>query len=118
LHAYNTYDEFLKSNEEELKKLPPPKAAVEYYEKSDLGLFDSFHNGAFQEAMTANELPVEKAKGADGASRSAWERRRPILKNLYDVFVNIRDDEKEHVETMDNLERDVSKRILPQNKEL
>jgi ubiquinol oxidase len=117
LHAYTTYDEFLKSNEEELKNLPPPKVAVEYYENGDLGLFDSFHNGAFNDAMATNGMATEKPRSGSDGSRSAWERRRPVLNSLYDVFLNIRDDEKEHVETMDNLQRDVSKRISSGKKE-
>jgi ubiquinol oxidase len=32
------------------------------------------------------------------------EFRRPIVDNLYDVFVNIRDDECEHVKTMTALQ--------------
>ncbi|PWZ39379.1 Ubiquinol oxidase 4, chloroplastic/chromoplastic [Zea mays] len=59
-HAYSTYDKFLKLHEEELKTLPAPEAALNYYLNEDLYLFD----------------------------------------NLYDVFVNIRDDEAEHCKTM------------------
>uniref|UniRef100_A0A0E0DJV4 Ubiquinol oxidase n=1 Tax=Oryza meridionalis TaxID=40149 RepID=A0A0E0DJV4_9ORYZ len=59
-HAYSTYDKFIKLHEDELKKLPAPEAALNYYLNEDLYLFD----------------------------------------NLYDVFVNIRDDEAEHCKTM------------------
>ncbi|TVU16495.1 hypothetical protein EJB05_40063, partial [Eragrostis curvula] len=59
-HAYSTYDKFLKLNEEELKGLPAPETAINYYLNEDLYLFD----------------------------------------NLYDVFVNVRDDEAEHCKTM------------------
>jgi ubiquinol oxidase len=114
-HAFNTYDEFLTKNEEELKKLPVPRVAVEYYEKGNMELFDAFHNKAFEFAMfrekLSSQLSSTSGENSKDGSDSTWKRRRPVLKNLYDVFVNIRDDEKEHVDTMDNLQRDVSKRI-------
>ncbi|WOK99941.1 ubiquinol oxidase 4, chloroplastic/chromoplastic [Canna indica] len=75
-HAYSTYDKFIKLQEEELKKLPAPKAAVDYYMNEDLYLFDEF-----QTSRTPNS-------------------RRPRIENLYDTFVNIRDDEAEHCKTM------------------
>ncbi|XP_072967066.1 ubiquinol oxidase 4, chloroplastic/chromoplastic [Typha angustifolia] len=75
-HAYSTYDKFLKLQGEELKKLPAPEVAIKYYMNEDLYLFDEF-----QTART----PCS---------------RRPNIENLYDVFVNIRDDEAEHCKTM------------------
>ncbi|CAN8274234.1 unnamed protein product [Cochlearia groenlandica] len=75
-HAYETYDKFLKTSEEELKKSPPPDIAVKYYTGSDLYLFDEFQTSR------------------------APNTRRPVIENLYDVFVNIRDDEAEHCKTM------------------
>jgi ubiquinol oxidase len=33
------------------------------------------------------------------------EFRRPSVNNLYDVFANIRDDESEHVKTMEALQK-------------
>ncbi|CAM0902349.1 unnamed protein product [Alopecurus aequalis] len=75
-HAYSTYDNFLKLNAEELKKLPAPEAAVNYYMNEDLYLFDEFQT---------SRVPCS---------------RRPKIDNLYDVFVNIRDDEAEHCKTM------------------
>ncbi|PWZ39378.1 Ubiquinol oxidase 4, chloroplastic/chromoplastic [Zea mays] len=75
-HAYSTYDEFLKLHEEELKRLPAPEAALNYYMNEDLYLFDEFQ-----------------------ASRTPGSRR-PKIDNLYDVFVNIREDEAEHCKTM------------------
>jgi hypothetical protein len=38
-------------------------------------------------------------KGEDGG----YSTRRPKLESLYDVFVNVRDDEKEHWKTLCNL---------------
>lgn len=76
-HAVDTYRQFYEENEEKLKKLPPPPIAKRYYEEGDLYLFDEF--------QTARPL----------------SSRRPKCENLYDVFVNIHDDEIEHVKTME-----------------
>ncbi|KAK3036956.1 hypothetical protein RJ639_030921 [Escallonia herrerae] len=75
-HAFETYDKFIKARGEELKKLPPSKVAVKYYTEDDMYLFDEF-----QTARAPNS-------------------RRPKIENLYDVFLNIRDDEAEHCKTM------------------
>lgn len=75
-HAYSTYDKFLELQGEELKKLPAPQIAIQYYMNEDLYLFDEF-----QTARIPNT-------------------RRPKIENLYDVFVNIREDEGEHCKTM------------------
>lgn len=75
-HAFATYDQFLKENEAELKKQPAPPVAINYYRDGDLYMFDEFQTG------------------------KKLEIRRPKVDNLYDVFVNIRDDETEHVKTM------------------
>jgi hypothetical protein len=75
-HAYDTYDKFLKENEAQLKAQPAPQVAIDYYRDGDLYMFDEFQTG---------RIP---------------EERRPEIKSLYDVFVNIRDDEGEHVKTM------------------
>jgi ubiquinol oxidase len=75
-HAYNTYNKFLKEQAEELKAQPAPQIAIQYYRDGDLYMFDEFQTG---------QVP---------------EHRRPCVNNLYDVFVNIRDDEQEHVKTM------------------
>lgn len=75
-HAFSTYDKFIKLQGEELKKLPAPDVAVKYYTQGDLYLFDEFQT---------DRIPCS---------------RRPKVENLYDVFVNIRDDEAEHCKTM------------------
>ncbi|KAI3741016.1 hypothetical protein L1987_58680 [Smallanthus sonchifolius] len=75
-HAFETYDKFIKEKGDELKQLPPSKIAVKYYTEEDLYLFDEFQTA---------RLP---------------NTRRPIIKNMYDVFMNIRDDEAEHCKTM------------------
>lgn len=75
-HAHHTYDTFLKQHGDDLKNLPAPQVAVNYYLEGDLYMFDEF-----QTTRTPEE-------------------RRPKIENLYDVFVAIRDDEMEHVKTM------------------
>ncbi|MBC7879931.1 MAG: plastoquinol terminal oxidase [Anaerolineae bacterium] len=75
-HAFHTYDGFLKSDGEQLKSLSAPAVALNYYSNGDLYMFDEFQTS-------------RKPEG-----------RRPVIENLYDVFVAIRDDEGEHVKTM------------------
>ncbi|XP_057764953.1 ubiquinol oxidase 4, chloroplastic/chromoplastic isoform X2 [Salvia miltiorrhiza] len=75
-HAFETYDKFIKSQGDELKRLPAPEVAVRYYTGDDLYLFDEF-----QTSRPPNS-------------------RRPKIDNLYDVFFNIREDEAEHCKTM------------------
>lgn len=74
-HAYETYDGFIKQNAEILKTLPAPKIAQEYYETKTF-MFDDFQSC--------------RDPGT----------RRPVIRNLYDVFFNIRNDEAEHFKTM------------------
>ncbi|PRQ28319.1 putative ubiquinol oxidase (non-electrogenic) [Rosa chinensis] len=75
-HAFSTYDKFIKAEGENLKKLPAPEVAVKYYTGGDLYLFDEF-----QTSRPPNS-------------------RRPKIENLFDVFLNVRDDEAEHCKTM------------------
>ena len=76
-HATDTYTEFAEQNEELLKTIPPPLVALNYYKAGDLYLFDQLQTG--------------------WGSKSP---RRPPCNSLYDVFINIRDDEIEHTKTM------------------
>ncbi|GAB2301041.1 Ubiquinol oxidase 4, chloroplastic/chromoplastic [Dionaea muscipula] len=76
MHAFETYDKFIKAQGDELKKFPAPDVAVQYYTGDDLYLFDEFQTSR------------------------APSTRRPKIENLYDVFVNIREDEAEHCKTM------------------
>ena len=75
-HAVDTYAEFTESNKELLQTLEAPYVAKEYYENIDLYIFDEFQ--------------TDKPKGS----------RRPEINSLYDVFLNIMDDEAAHVSTM------------------
>lgn len=81
-HAFATYDAFVKENADELRKLPAPQVARDYYRDGDLYMFDEIQTDAC--------VP-----------------RRPKIENLYDVFVAIRDDEAEHVKTMTYLQTDM-----------
>mmetsp|Transcript_1215 Transcript_1215/g.3377 ORF Transcript_1215/g.3377 Transcript_1215/m.3377 type:complete len:307 (+) Transcript_1215:60-980(+) len=84
-HAYNTYDGYLNNHAEKLKKMEVPQIARDYYEKEDPFMFDLF--------CTVKE-PGEQGRFSD---------RRPKLESLYDVFTNVRNDEKEHWKTLCNL---------------
>jgi ubiquinol oxidase len=82
-HAYSTYDAFLQLHEEELKKCPAPAIATQYYRDGDIYMFDEFQTS------------------------SGCIPRRPVINNLYDVFVAIREDEADHVKTMVALQQDL-----------
>jgi ubiquinol oxidase len=75
-HAYHTYNTYLTTHEAALKAEPAPEVAINYYRDGDLYMFEEMQTTA----------------------RS--EFRRPNVESLYDVFINIRDDEYEHVKTM------------------
>ena len=82
-HAFETYDKFIKEHGEELAQFPAPKVAQDYYRDGDLYMFDEMHTSS------SCEPP----------------RRRPTCDTLLDVFRNIRDDEAQHVATMQHLQR-------------
>lgn len=87
-HAYMTYDKFLTKNEAELKTLPVPDIARKYYEQDNPFLFDLF--------CTVKE-------GGGGGEVVKFSSTRPKLETLYDVFVNVRNDEREHWKTLCSL---------------
>lgn len=84
-HAFDTYSGYLEKYGEELKKQPVPDIANKYYVEDNPFLFDLFC--------------TVKDKDEEGN----FSNRRPKLETLYDVFVNVRDDEKEHWKTLCNL---------------
>jgi ubiquinol oxidase len=84
-HAYNTYSKYLKEHEAMLKSLPVPPIARKYYVDDNPFLFDLF------------------CTVKDKDDQGNFSTRRPVLNTLYDVFVNVRDDEKEHWKTLCNL---------------
>lgn len=84
-HAFNTYNGYLSEHEAMLKSLPVPDIARKYYVEDNPFLFDLF------------------CTVKDRDETGGFSARRPNLENLYDVFVNVRDDEKEHWKTLCNL---------------
>ena len=81
-HAFDTYSGYLENHGDMLKKQPVPAVAQKYYVDDNPFLFDLFC--------------TVKDKDESGN----FSARRPELNSLYDVFVNIRDDEKEHWKTL------------------
>lgn len=88
-HAFETYDGYLKQHEAKLKSMEVPDIARKYYERDNPFLFDQFCT-----------VP-EPDQQPDGEGR--YPMRRPALETLYDVFVNVRNDEREHWKTLCNL---------------
>jgi ubiquinol oxidase len=80
-HAYHTYDQYLQEHGEMLRSQPVPPIATKYYVVDNPFLRNLVHNGQDPYRML---------------------QRRP-LNSLYDVFVNIRDDECEHWKVLCNL---------------
>jgi len=106
-HACDTYSEYVRSNEAELKLLPAPQVAIEYYQSGDLYMFDAFQ---YHKSFKSRLIKDTRSSGDDITSSDLFEERpirRPTVETLYDVFCNIRDDEAEHASTMKILQRDV-----------
>jgi len=86
-HAYNTYDAHLRAHEDELKEAPVPEVARRYYEGAD----------ALRDLLDGEA-------GAADANAARERRKRPRrMRNLYDVFVRVRDDEAAHWDTLARL---------------
>jgi len=83
-HAFQTYDDFLRRRGAELRGLPVPPVAREYYEADDKFLFD----------LVTQSCRTDRIDIAEGCPR------RPNLQTLHDVFVCIRNDENEHWESL------------------
>lgn len=97
-HAYATYDAFLTEHAEELKGLPVPEVAKDYYDGSKSYFSDrSFLSE--DKGLVVHRPEEEEASAAP-------------LTSLYDVFVRIRDDEAEHAHTMTLLERRAAKNSM------
>lgn len=95
-HAYHTYDKFLNEHEDWLKTQPAPEVAINYYCTGNLYMFDEFQ-------LSHPPMP-----------------RRPTIETLYDVFLCIRNDETEHIETMKVCQQPEAEQKLksPHNPEL
>ena len=83
-HAFNTYNGFLKEHGEELKQMPVPKVAQQYYCEDNPVWLDLFHV-------------------KDSVKDRNFNARQTKLESLYDVFQHVRDDEKEHWMALCNL---------------
>eukprot|EP01031_Cornospumella_fuschlensis_P025796 gene25796-31152_t len=94
LHAFETYNSFIETHGEELKTLPPPQIALDYYQN------DPYMLEAFQ-------YNLQHGQQEHRVNVTSIHRE---VKTLYDVFCNIRADEAEHAETMGILQRDVALR--------
>mmetsp|Transcript_24016 Transcript_24016/g.31160 ORF Transcript_24016/g.31160 Transcript_24016/m.31160 type:complete len:296 (-) Transcript_24016:243-1130(-) len=75
-HAWRTYADFVEQNGEMLKEMPVPDVARKYYQEDEI----------FLEEVTDIRKPIK-------------------LETLYDVFVQIRDDEAEHALSMGDCEK-------------
>mgnify|MGYP002881810970 CR=1 FL=1 len=84
-HAFSTYSKFLGEHEAKLKMMPVPAIARKYYEEDNPFLFDLFCT-----------VPEPDETGV-------YSARRPKLETLFDVFINVRNDEREHWKTLCNL---------------
>jgi len=101
-HAVATYAQFTEENKALLESLPAPDVAKAYYEGDDLYLFDEFQTTTLSSTGEVMSLKLDKDGTTDNAyvDRKHVSVRRPKIKTLYDVFINICEDEKEHIETM------------------
>jgi hypothetical protein len=98
LHDVPT-QQFLTVHEDELRALPVPEIARKYYE-------DEFRrNPNFFKAFCAvSKSPMESHDHSQTSGSSPRRENRPHeLHSLYDVFLNVRDDEKEHWMALCNL---------------
>jgi len=90
-HAYRTYDKFLNKNEKELRKRPVPDIAREYYSGRDA--LESY-------LADTSQISLQKHSLIPGSGVKNTGRQ---LNSLYDVFVEIRNDEAAHWRTLKNL---------------
>ena len=100
-HAVASYAQFAEENKALLESLPAPDVAKAYYEGDDLYMFDEFQTTRYRHGRS-HALKLDKDGTTDNAyvDRKHVSVRRPKIKTLYDVFINICEDEKEHIETM------------------
>jgi len=103
-HAYDTYDQFIHEFEKDLKEKESPSMAKKYYRDGDLYLFDQMHT-CITKGLSNDDDHTTTSDIDTASSTSSSSYRRPKIDTLYDVFLAIRDDEMEHVRTMDYLQQ-------------
>ncbi len=108
-HTHTHTGQFLEENEDVLRSLPPPQIAVEYYRGASMALFGMavvccclMCCAHHLHIVPLRPLYVQHTD-AFQTSQTGSNKRRPMCHTLYDVFVNVRDDELEHVYTMQSL---------------
>ena len=107
-HAYATYDDFLARRGDELRTMPVPRIAREYYEADNPFLFDLVSQTCRVDEHMPTPTPTPTPTAATTAEPAAVDDpgdaeacpRRPKLASLYDVFVCVRNDEREHWESL------------------
>merc|ERR1711957_745090 len=70
-HAFNTYATYLTENEEMLKSMPAPQAAIDYYVDGDMYMFDEFvairdDEAAHVSTMKALQTELDVSSMRDG----------------------------------------------------
>ena len=100
-HARETYNQLLEERGDELRALPVPAAAVEYWG----GAGDPLRAAVLALTAKQQQQLLLLQQGGSG-ERGAAEQTAPRLQSLFDVFAAIRDDEQEHADTMRRLSRD------------
>lgn len=99
-HAYDTYDKFVDNHADVLRERPAPAIARKYYCGGDLYMFDEFQTG--ERRVTYVGPPGGEENMIDRIPNR--ERRRPRMDTLLDAFIAVRDDEGEHVKTLQTLQ--------------
>jgi ubiquinol oxidase len=123
-HAVDSYMELLDANEELLKSMPAPYVIARYYRAADLSAFDDFQtrrgvefaaaaatgaltgasdddgSGYESDVDLAAGVPMRKGPQDDPNVAPRLPPRRPQIRNLYDAFLAVAEDEGEHVATM------------------
>jgi ubiquinol oxidase len=88
-HAYRTYDAYLARNADALRAAPVPQVARDYYGGRD----------ALKAYLLDGDDGCDVPGAAPAAECATREASRP-LESLYDVFVEIREDEAMHWRSM------------------
>lgn len=101
-HAADSYMKHMKENQVFLEAQPAPRCAVEYY-MGDTFMLDSFQTSSVDSLGMGPEQHV--------AARSPPDK----MTSLYDVFVEIAKDEREHALTMLLLSQDKTLRCWSKN---